>query len=257
MHDVKRIYVQAEKAGAEPSLLKVLQNKILNNSIYNFKKELTNQDTSLQVIACPTIYREIEYVYNSIIYNINNYSNLLLTDIAVLAFDLNKYSNVIKSVFGRTPVESFEINTDINHKSFLAYNLSDSSAKNESIFGQALLKGLLLVKSNFSRKDFFDFINNPFFLHSQKITQKEISIFLNWIDKLNIFYGYDEENKMKYSFNDSPLFTWELGLKRLRYGRIMEDIESNGIKKDFDGIIPFNDIDTEDKSLLNKFISSI
>lgn len=249
---------QKKKVIPEPTLLNLLQNNILNNSIYDIEtKKINCQDTSIQVAGCPGIYREVETVYNSIIYNLNNDNTLKLTDIAVLVYDMRKYNNIIRSVFDKIPDIDFSLNSDIIDKPYISYNLSDSNAYMESIFGNALIKGLELANGKFSRKEIFDFILNPCFLKSQNISRIDASTWLSWVDKLNIYFGYNEKDKKRSSNSDNDLFTWSYGLKRLKFGRIMSDYEFEGKVKSFQGIIPFSDIKSQDQIQLNKFIKVI
>ncbi|MBC2743155.1 MAG: exodeoxyribonuclease V subunit gamma, partial [Desulfosarcina sp.] len=52
------------------------------------------QDTSLQMMACPGIRREVETVYNSILYNLEKDPDLRMTDIAVMVSDMSRYKPV-------------------------------------------------------------------------------------------------------------------------------------------------------------------
>lgn len=240
---------------SKPTLLNLLQNDILNNSLFDINiKKLDEQDTSIQIIACPGIYREVESVYNNIIENLNNNKSLKLTDIAILVYDMEKYINIIKSVLEHKPDINFGSIEEINNKPHIPFNLSDSNAYLESIFGGALIKGLELANGKFSRKEVFDFILNPCFLKSQNLTRNDISIWLTWIEKLNVFFGYDENDKKKTSNSNNDIFTWSNGLKRLRLGRIMKDYAFEGKAKNFQKLIPYSDLNTQDQMQLNKFI---
>ena len=126
-----------------------------------------SQDRSLQIIACPSIYREVETVYNSILFNLEQDDTLQLTDIAILVPDISAYKPVFDSVFNRHPRQ-------------LAYNLVDSHAEIESIYGKAVLAILKLATGRFSRNEVFDLILNPCFMSRWKMGPDEVQAWVNW-----------------------------------------------------------------------------
>ena len=170
---------------------------------------------------------------------------------------MKKYVNVVRSVFDRTPLNNTNETGDLSGRPLIKYNLSDSTADIDSIFGNAFVNGLMLADGNFNRKDVFNFVLNPCFLEKQKVTHKDAITWLDWADKLNIFYGYSNDDKKNESYTKSDLFTWSNALKRLRLGRIMEDYEFEGQIKEFNNLIPYEDINTGDKELFNDFVRVI
>ena len=96
-------------------ILQRIQNDILTLSPSVQKTECLSQDRSFQIVACPSIYREVETVYNSILFNLDQDAMLQLTDIAILVPDISAYKPVFDAVFNRHPRQ-------------LVYNLVDSHA---------------------------------------------------------------------------------------------------------------------------------
>ena len=207
-----------------------------------FNQDQFNQDWSLQIIACPGIYREVETVYNCILYNLNQDNSLQLTDIAILVPDISKYKPVFDSVFNRRP-------------EVLSYNLVDSHAEIESIYGQAVLGILELTTGRFSRKEVFDLILNPCFMHKWKIGQDEIEAWAEWAESLNIFHTFDKQSKQEKGYRKSGYYTWKQGLQRLRLSRILSasDESAKGIVQHFKGVVPYYDLKTGDVKLMEKF----
>jgi len=204
-----------------------------------------NQDWSLQIVACPGIYREVETVYNSILYNLEQDNRLQLTDIAILVPDISKYKFVFDSVFNRSP-------------KLLSYNLVDSHAEIESIFGRAILSIFDFATGRFSRREVFDLILNPCFMSKWKIGLDEIRVWADWAQELNIFHDFDQRAKKEKGYYESPCYTWKQGLQRLRLSRIMSNpVESensvSGSFKHFQDIVPYFDLNTGDVDLMEKF----
>ncbi len=135
-YDFNACFTTPKQAGG---ILQRIQNDILTLSSSEQEAKRLGQDRSLQIVACPSIYREVETVYNSILFNLEQDDTLQLTDIAILVPDISAYKPVFDSVFNRRPRQ-------------LAYNLVDSHADIESIYGKAVLAILKLATGQIFQK---------------------------------------------------------------------------------------------------------
>jgi len=222
----------------------------IKNSIYTLsenKKHIFNQDRSLQIIACPSIFREVETVYNNILYNLEKNDKLLQTDIAVMVPDMTAYKPVFDSIFKRSEKR-------------ILYNIVDFNAQIESVYGQAVLAILDLVSGRFSRKEVFELMMNPCFMSKWEIGSEQIRIWAKWADSLNVFHTFCINEKKKNGYFESANYTWKQGLQRLRLSRIMAppDISEVDIRfNHFQGLVPYNDINTDDTGLVEKFCLAV
>jgi len=223
-------------------ILQRIQNDILTLSSKAHETERLGQDRTLQIVACPSAYREVETIYNSILFNLEHDADLQLTDIAILVPDISTYKPVIDSVFNRNP-------------KCLAYNLVDSYAEIESVYGKAILGILTLATGRFSRNEVFDLILNPCFAHRWKISQDEVQAWANWTESLNIFHTFDREAKIAKGYPASGIYTWKQGLQRLRLSRILAAPNTLNTSSfaHFHELVPFNDLQTGDVDLFEKF----
>ncbi|MCK5845693.1 MAG: exodeoxyribonuclease V subunit gamma, partial [Victivallales bacterium] len=73
------------------SLLRVVRDGVLTRSTPHSAAVPPPGMRSLQICASPSIHREVECVYNSILYNMAENPELRLSDIAVLVVDMKKY----------------------------------------------------------------------------------------------------------------------------------------------------------------------
>jgi len=231
-----------QKADPVPgSVLKTVQEQILFRMGGSRRHP---QDRTFQVAACPGIFREIETVYNSIVKNMSDDATgqLKLTDIAVLVPNMEAYKPVLTSVFekgGRVP-----------------YNLVDSNASEESVFGQAVLALLALPAGDFTRREVFDLVLNPCFLKGADMERAEAVQWLEWADRLNIYRGFQSSPLPEGQDNDTAPFTWSQGLLRLRFGRIMEETthENGGSPfSAYKGMVPYADNESQDAGRVGKF----
>jgi exodeoxyribonuclease V gamma subunit len=227
-------------------ILQRIQNHILTLSSKARETEGLGQDQSLQIVACPGVTREVETVYNSILFNLEQNDDLQLTDIAILVPDISTYKPVFDSVFNRNP-------------KCLVYNLVDSYAEIESVYGKAIQGILTLATGRFSRNEVFDLILNPCFASRWKIGQDEVQAWANWTEALNVFHTFDREAKIAKGYPASGIYTWKQGLQRLRLSRILAAPNAFDTARlaHFQELIPFNDIKTGDVDLIEKFCTVI
>ena len=247
-YDFNTLYVINEK---NKSVLEKIQNQILTFQDRTDMIQELSQDSSLQIIACPSRFREVETVYNSILYNLNLDPNLKLTDIAIQVPEISIYKPFLDAVFGR-------------HPKALSFNMVDANAEIESIFGKAIIKFLELVSGRFSRREIFELLLNPCLMQKWKFTEADIQIFAEWSHALNIFHTFDKVSKIKKGYPASDMYTWKQGLIRLRLSRIFSepgdtiadaDNEALGFSsyRHYHGKTPYFDIRTGETELIEKF----
>jgi len=224
--------------------LAIVQDHILRRSSWIDPDARIAQDTTIQIASCPELYREVEAVYNSILYNLEHSTTLRMTDIAVMVPDMVRYGPVIHSVFSREPQR-------------LSYSIIDSTAITDSVLAQAVLSLIEIAAGSFNRMEIFSLARNPCFYEALAMTLDDVMIWLSWVEKLNIFRRFEKTEALDPEQN---LFTWRQGLLRLRCGRIMETNASSiqeGVFLDFNNIVPFSDISTGDQRLIDTFSSTI
>jgi exonuclease V gamma subunit len=200
------------------------------------------QDKSIQIVACPGIYREVEAVYQSILHNLQKNPELKQTDIGVLVTDMSRYRPVLQAVFERVPGR-------------LHYNLASFSAAGLSVFGQALLGILDLALESFTKAQVFAVLLNPCVLARYGVDRNQALTWLDWAQKLGIYHGWDRQDKEQRGYPATRQFSWRRGLQRLRLGRIMEVApEDDDVPAPrFQDVIPYADLASGDKEQLNAF----
>jgi exonuclease V gamma subunit len=209
-------------------------------------EERAPQDCTLQIVACPGIFREVEAVYQSIVHNLQRDPALKQTDIAVLVTDMPRYRPVLQAVFDRRPRR-------------VLYNLADFSAAELSAFGHGLLGMLDLALEAFTRSRVFAVLLNPCFLARLGVTRDQALKWLEWAEALGIYHGWDRRDKQERGYADTPLYCWRLGLQRLRLGRIMDVADENADTPAprFHGVIPYLDLESSDREQLDAFCRAV
>lgn len=233
-------WIDPEPLNDQATCLSLVQRQIHDRFSEMGAIDRIPQDTSIQIASCPDLYREVEAVYQSIVYNLSHDDDLLMTDIAVMVPDMSLYGPVIESVFSRDPRR-------------ISFAMIDTTAVTDSIFGSGIRSILSIASGNFSRRELFDLFYNQCFLNAQSLTSHDIDVWLSWTDSLCIFREFVTSDSLNQE--DNP-FTWIQGLRRLRFGRIMVPSASEDDRfffPDFLGIVPYTDMYTSDRDLLEAF----
>lgn len=231
-------WITSDRPQAGITALGTVQDQILRRTTMTDALARISQDTSIQVASCPELFREVESVYNSILYNLERDPTLKMTDIAVMVPDMELYGPVIHSVFSREPRR-------------LACSMIDSTAAADSLFSRAVLSLLKIAAGSFTRKEISDLLRNSCFYEAHALTLADVLVWLSWADNLNIFREFKKTDELDPAQN---LHTWQQGLLRLRFGRIMDTRQSSvysGEFLSFRNIVPYSDIHTGDQRLID------
>ncbi|HLP43612.1 MAG TPA: exodeoxyribonuclease V subunit gamma, partial [Fibrobacteria bacterium] len=185
------------------SLLAAVQNAILGRRGALPPEERPRQDDSLQILACPEIHREVETVHQGIVDALVADPELRPDEIAVLVPDMGKYREVLTAVFGLTR------EGDPGH---VPYNLSDAAASAESDYAKAVAGLFALARGKFSRKELFSLASNPAFRGGLGVDESLLKTWGKWAGRLNIFHGFDREDRRGRGYCAEPQHTWSHGL---------------------------------------------
>jgi exodeoxyribonuclease V gamma subunit len=229
------------------TLLSTVQNSVLHRSGRLPDEERVAQDGSLQILACPEIHREAETVHQGIVDALLRDPSLRPDDIAVLVPDMDKYRHVLTAVFGRT------VEGDPGH---VPFNLSDASATAESDYARAVRRLFDLARGRFSRKEVFALAANPCFNSGLDLDDAALRAWIGWTAKLNIFHGFDAEDKGQRGYAAETLHTWTHGLERLVLGTVME-APGEDDPRHFQDIVPFADGQSPDRELMLGFLTVV
>ena len=238
-------YEYFREAGTR-TLLATVQDSILHRRGRLPEEERVPQDDTLQILACPEIHREVETVQQGIIDAMLRDPGLRPDDIAVLVPDMDKYRHVLAAVFGRTR------EGDPGH---VPYNLSDASASSESDYARAVAQLFDLAAGRFSRKDLFALAANPCF-RGGGLDPAALRAWRGWTSKLNIFHGYDGDDKRERGYGSESLHTWTHGLDRLLLGTVMETPGEDDLRH-FDDVVPFADGNSPERESLEAFLAMV
>jgi exodeoxyribonuclease V gamma subunit len=141
----------------------------------------------------------------------------------------------------------------------LHFNMVDFSAASASMFAQAVVGLLDLALESFSRSRVFSVLLNPCFLARLGVDRADAMTWLDWAEKLGIYHGWDADEKAQQGYARSPLYSWKLGLQRIRLGRYMDvtDDYAEDPARRFGDVIPFADVASNDREGLDAFCRAV
>ena len=220
------------------TVLTRLQRQILTRSAreYAYKPPL---DNSLQIYACPSIFREIENIRQLILKAILEDPSLSLNEIAILVPSMDTYKPVIEAVLSRRSGE-------------IPFNLVDSTAGEDSFYAQAIFSILEILRLGATRPRLFRLFRNPCYLDRFGLCIDDIEILLDWFDELNALHEKPSAYGSEVVSGASAPFGFHQALKRLRLGLMMESDPSllGTLVQDFKKTLPSNLSAGDDGKLL-------
>lgn len=201
---------------------------------------IDDDDISIQVHSCHSPIREIEILYDNLLFLFERYRDLKPRDIIVMTPDIETYAPFISAVF-----DGYQ-----DEKKRIPYSIADRGAITESPVVNIFLKILDLCNNRFYASGVLDILDDLYVRERFRLKNKDLDIVLKWIDDTNIRWGIDETHR---EILGNPRFkenSWQAGIERLLLGYSM-------FSKDeelFHGILPYNDIEGDHADTLDKLL---
>ena len=218
----------------EDTLLHHLQKTIAHNEKDGFeftKSQL--EDGSITISSCYSPVREVETLYNYLVYLIDQKGEeLKARDIVVMVTDIDKYAAYIKAVFDNAPYPFF-------------YTIADETYTDEDTAANALAAILSINENQMTSEKVVSLLN--FSAIRKHFQIGDIQMIRQVVDDANIRFGIQGERA-----NDSDYVSWRYGLKRMMYGLCMSgDIEYGSGAESF---YPIDTVEGYDMQNVIKFV---
>jgi len=192
----------AEEPGKPNTLLKKIQQDIFLNSPSSDRNEISVlefSDESLVINSCFTAVREVECLYNYLVYLVDVKKEILSTrDIVVMVTDIDQYAPFIRAIFDNAPYR-------------FPYTIADESIS----ASYSLFKDIELILSlqfeSFKAEEVIELLNSKYI--QERFSLTDIETIRKSVDAANIRFG-----KSGSDDNDTRFVSWEYGLQRIMYG---------------------------------------
>jgi exodeoxyribonuclease V gamma subunit len=166
-------------------------------------------DGSVTINTCYTVAREVEVLYNYLVYLVDKRKESLSPrDIVVMVSDIDSYAPYIKAVFNNAPYK-------------FRYTIADESyADSDNIFN-AIHAILQVTEENFKAEEVLQLLDSSYIRNRFQI--EDISLIRRVVDAANIRFGMEGDLE-----DETYLISWKYGLKRIMYGICMSGEEEYG-----------------------------
>ncbi|MGI8636189.1 MAG: exodeoxyribonuclease V subunit gamma, partial [Segetibacter sp.] len=190
---------------ATSSLLGRIQNDIFNNNDSAGRNEITENDIndgSITINACYTTAREVEVLYNYLVYLVDQKSeNLSARDIVVMVSDIDAYAPYIKAVFNSAQYK-------------FPFTIADESFTISDNLFSALHSILALSEDNFKAEEVLQLLDSNYI--RTRFSLSDLELIRKAVDKANIRFGI--EGRME---DETIYVSWKNGIRRIMYGICM------------------------------------
>lgn len=227
---------------AGDTILNRIQNDILNLDDHPVNATALDMrhDDSLQIHICQSPMREVEVLYDQLLFMLDNDPELEPRDILVMTPDIATYAPLIQAVFS----------TPTDEQSAIPYSVADQNIPAESQLVEGFLQLLDLHRSRFEVTKIMHLLEFTAIRECFQIAQSDIGPIEQWIDAANIRWGWDGPDKGRYGLPRFESNTWRQGINRLVMGYAVKGDEYRLIN----GISPYNGLDISDGHALGNFI---
>jgi len=217
-HNHKKLF--NENKSNNPSLLNQLQSDILNNK--NTQTAQFKSNNSIIIQSCHSKKREIEVLKDYILNLLENNSNITISDIVILAPNIDDYAPYIDAVFKEKidVINEDKINSDSNQKS-LFYTIADKSKKFESKSYDLFTLLFEIIEGRFEISKILELFGFEEILNKYDLDFVTYEDIKEHILESGIKWGIDSNFKKELHLPAFYENTWEWGIDRILLGYAM------------------------------------
>lgn len=226
------------------SLLQNIQSDILNlaweqGGEDGKKLSIGNDDLSIQIHSCHSHMREIEILYDNILFLLEKIKGLSPMDILVMTPEIESYAPFISAVFESSQNSSLKI----------PYSIADRRLVQDGQIASVFLKLLELPGSRLTVIEIFDILDTAPVRRRFDLDDKEPEIIRVWLEKTRVKWGMDENDRTSLGFSAYRENSWRACLDRLFLGYAMPEEDGHL----YNGILPYGDMEGSITKTLGKF----
>lgn len=223
------------------NLLNSIKNNFLNlekNKKKLEKKHFLEKDHSISINVCYNKKHEIEILYNTLLKIFNNNPKIKADDIVITSFSLKTYISYINCIFKSN-----------NKKENIPFHICDAHSNSIKKILFTFNSILNISNMRFNNEEILDLIDIPDIANHFLLSETEINILHNWIDKLNIRCGLHKKQKNSSFFLKKNHNTWFDGIRKL-----LTSYAINEEEKIWNNTLSFTAINASREELIEKLI---
>lgn len=189
-------------------------SELLSNGKDFPKFEISSTDNSLQVHACHSKVRELEILHDQLLKRFNDNPDWHPGDVIVMMPDVATYAPFIEGVFGA-----------VDNKLAIPYAISDRNVGQVSPLLSSFLGLMKLHQSRLTLSEILSLMEVPAVQRKFAIDSQEFELIQHWLTDAGVRWGWNEQDKQRWSLPPEKQNTWVFGLQRLLAGYAMASSE--------------------------------
>lgn len=246
IHDMAGDVIDRFVPGTSDTILAAVQNDILDlrdrgqvddSDSIDFDMD---PDDSIQIHSCHSPMREIEVLYDRLLYMFETDPELLPNDIIVTTPDIESYAPFIRAVFD-TPA------SDLPR---IPYTIADRNRGSRQGVLDGFCQLLGLPETRLAASQILSLLEIRAIQDRFDITPSDVKAVERWIQDTRICWGLDKTHRTSFNIPGYHENTWRAGLERIILGYALP---GKG-RRMFQTILPYDPIEGESAQSLDRFL---
>lgn len=182
-----------------------------NNTDYYIDPVMQVDNYAIKINICHNRMREVQVAFNEICAILDNNPEIMLSDIVIVAPDINDYDIHIKAVF------SNEYALYNNQQIKLPYTIT-SKKNSYNIQMTACLLKILDIDCQLSVNSVFDLLNQTVIMDNLGLDTQAVNLILTWLQDNNTHFGMDETDYDYYGYINCQIYSFKRLLNNIVLG---------------------------------------
>ncbi|PHS66406.1 MAG: exodeoxyribonuclease V subunit gamma [Thalassobium sp.] len=212
-----------------------------------FKQGVAAADGSVRLISAHSPLREVQRLYDQILYWLDNDPELKPRDIVVMVPDIDQYAPYIDAVFA-----SSRARTENGAEYRIPWAIADQSMAQEDALIDSFLSLLGLADSRLLITEVQDWLDVAAIRNRFAISEDHLSLLRDWLAQAQIRWGLDSQQRGQLGLPAFEQNSWRKGLRQLLLGYLTPDS-----RQDFMGDFPVSATEGNEGELLGHLMAFI
>jgi len=212
-----------------------------------FKQAVDPLDGSVRVISAHSPLREVQRLYDQILYWLDNDPQLKPRDIVVMVPDIDQYAPYIDAVFA-----SSKATTKNGDQYRIPWAIADQSMAQEDPLIDSFLSLLNLADSRFLISEVQDWLDVEAIRSRFGIEEADLPQLRDWLAQAQVRWGLDAQQRKQLGLPAFEQNSWRKGMRQLLLGYMLPDSQ-----QDFLGDFPVAAAEGNDGELLGRLMAFI
>ena len=250
MSDFQAEFYDSFVDSGEKNILSAVQSDILNLRDRGRVDDepplsISDDDSSIQIHSCHSKMREVEVLHDNVLAMFEEDPSLMPKDILVMTPDIESYAPFINAVFDIPEMR------ESGERQRIPFSIADISVKTEVDITDTFFEILDLYGSRFEVSRIISILESAYVSRKFDFSEKDVALVRWWVADARIYWGLDENHRLRMGLPGISENTWKAGLERLLLGYAMPQKD----ERLFEGVLPYGDIEGGEAAVLGRLLT--